>query len=178
MTTFLLLSTFLLHAISLLAIILLFTRQNRLLDIKNQQQKLMDEMEEMMSAYLLEIQEENEKFIQQVTNQKTKTNDKEIVPSAGAKSEQPAEPAKKLQPEILVPNMQRALAAKRYQSKGKQEEVSTFKPVRRTPSEEDDLLTRIKYFQEEGLTNQEIAKKLNKGKTEIELALKFNQNGE
>lgn len=47
-----------------------------------------------------------------------------------------------------------------------------------TEPEEKSLLEEVVYLQEQGLTNEEIAKKLHKGQTEIELLLKFRQKNQ
>ncbi|WP_100403041.1 DUF6115 domain-containing protein [Bacillus sp. FJAT-42315] len=155
MTTLFIMASLILNAVALFAIILLFLRQNRLFDLKNQQQKMAQEMEEMMDAYLLEMKEENEKFIEQLS-QKASVN--EVKPSPAPEQV------------LLIPNLQRARAVKGYKTASSTNEHTT--PLKKKQVEDEiDLLHK------QGFTVEEIAKKLNKGKTEVELALKFSNIG-
>ncbi|MHC8521814.1 hypothetical protein ACPJHQ_11710 [Rossellomorea sp. H39__3] len=51
-----------------LAIILLYVRQNRLLALDSQQKRRVTEMEELMSAYMAELKEENDTFLRSLAN--------------------------------------------------------------------------------------------------------------
>lgn len=68
MATLFIFISFILNAVALFAIILLFMRQNRLHEIKKEQEKLVADMEEMMTAYLAEMKEENEKLIKEFSS--------------------------------------------------------------------------------------------------------------
>ncbi|WP_203362330.1 hypothetical protein [Bacillus sp. REN10] len=155
MTTLFILISFILNAVALFAIILLFLRQNRLFELKQQQQRISQEMEEMMDAYLLEMKEENEKFIEQLSKNST-----------------PLEKESPLvkEQEILIPNLQRARAVKGYKTTNATNET-VIAPKENTPKDEVTVLY------EQGYSVEEIARKLNKGKTEVELALKFSNIG-
>ncbi|PAQ15908.1 hypothetical protein CD798_04085 [Bacillaceae bacterium SAOS 7] len=155
MTTLFIMTSLILNAVALFAIILLFLRQNRLFDLKNQQRKIAQEMEGMMDAYLLEMKEENEKFIEQLS-QKASVNE--------------AKPSPVQEQELLIPNLQRARAVKGYKAANSTNEHTT-PPKKKQVEDEIDLLHK------QGFTVEEIAKKLNKGKTEVELALKFSNIG-
>ncbi|WP_338754043.1 hypothetical protein [Bacillus sp. FJAT-52991] len=155
MTTLFIWISLILNAVALFAIILLFLRQNRLFDVKKQQQKIAQEMEEMMDAYLLEMKEENEKLIQQLS-QKSTIN--EIKSSPVQKQE------------LSIPNLQRARAAKGYKAASSTSGNAIL-------SKEKQFEDEIALLHEQGLTVEDIAKKLNKGKTEVELALKFSNIG-
>ncbi|MGM7635815.1 DUF6115 domain-containing protein [Bacillus sp. Hm123] len=156
MTTLFIMISLILNAVALFAIILLFLRQNRLFDLKNQQQKITQEMEGMMDAYLLEMKEENEKFIEQLS-QKAPVNE--------------AKPSPVQEQERLIPNLQRARAVKGYKAASSTSD--------HTPSaKENPFEDEIALLHKQGFTAEEIAKKLKKGKTEVELALKFSNIGE
>ncbi|WP_100330937.1 DUF6115 domain-containing protein [Bacillus xiapuensis] len=168
MTAFILIS-FLLHAVSLFAVILLFTRQNRLIEVKKQQQKIAKDMEEMMEAYLIEMKEENEKFIRELSEPV-----KEPPPAPSDKQTAKAEGAKGTSPNLALtlPSLQRARAANGYKSISSQEQA-VEEETEEASASPDNIESRIFQLRNQGMSNEEIAKKLNKGKTEIELALKF-----
>ncbi|WP_064093687.1 hypothetical protein [Rossellomorea aquimaris] len=181
MTTFLLFLSFLLNIISLLGIVILFTRQNRVSDIEKKQEKIMKEMEEVISTYLLEMKEENESFLQNLENR----------PSSQGSDMRPYEISnegpirdKKGYPEnnnsIKNSSFNRIHAAKAYKNpitplgdddgsedrgvNGKEPEL-----------EEKDLSHQVLTMKNKGLSIEEIAKRVGKGKTEIELLIKFRQ---
>lgn len=151
MTTLFIMTSLILNAVALFSIILLFLRQNRLFDLRNQQQKIAQEMEEVMDAYLLEMKEENEKFIEQLS-QKASVNE--------AKSSTVQEQ------ELWIPNLQRARAVQGYKAASSTSDHA--KPPKKQHVEDEIVL-----LHKQGFTVEEIAKQLNKGKTEVELALKF-----
>ncbi|OZI11538.1 hypothetical protein CEW92_11255 [Bacillaceae bacterium SAS-127] len=124
-------------------------------DLKNQQQKIAQEMEGMMDAYLLEMKEENEKFIEQLS-QKASVNE--------------AKPSTVQEQELLTPNLQRARAVKGYKAASSTNDHTA-------PPKKQQVEGEIALLHKQGFTVEEIAKKLNKGKTEVELALKFSNIG-
>ncbi|MER3007375.1 hypothetical protein ABQG73_21320, partial [Bacillus licheniformis] len=63
MTIFLITISFLIHAMSLFALIILFQRQNKISDSEKKAKQAAKDMEEMMTAFLIEIKEENEQLI-------------------------------------------------------------------------------------------------------------------
>lgn len=169
MTTILLLASFFLHAVSLLAIILLFTRQNRLTEVKEKQQKLVGEMEEMMAAYILEMKDENERFIQELGSaaEAQRERKKSQAVHMVQKEEHPAQPEGETHDvPVIMPNLQRARANKIYKAQQS--------PEASAESDERKEST-ISQLKKEGYSIEEIARKLDKGKTEVELALKFQQ---
>ncbi|MFK2825021.1 hypothetical protein QYG89_04885 [Bacillus sp. B190/17] len=174
--------SFVLNAVSLFAIVLLFTRQNRLYAVKDQQEKLVKDMEEMMAAYLLEMKEENERFMKEfsgagqqgtatIKKPETAENLEIPLPIMSKPEDKPAS--------ITAPSMQRNRAAKVYNANNKKPAAvqadQLQEPV--VPPAEKDQLHNIFSLQEQGLSIEDIAKKLNKGKTEVELALKFASAG-
>lgn len=65
---FLIVLSILLNLVALFAIILLYVRQNRLLSLDSQQKRRVTEMEELMSAYMAELKEENDAFLRSLAN--------------------------------------------------------------------------------------------------------------
>lgn len=117
--------------VSFYMIVLLFLKAGRLKSIEERQQRIIQEMEDIISAYTLEIQHENERFF-----------------AALAEKNRPA-----------------AQAAGLADAAEEQQQIP------------EELLTEARAaadLQSKGFTVEEIAKAMKKGKTEVELMLKFN----
>lgn len=215
MTTFLLLISLLLNGVAIFFIIILFTRQNRFSEVENKQEKMMKEMEEIISSYLYQMKEENEDFLLrfQQTNRKesgTANPQKhtEINNSSRKQPEMIGRPADtktggELAGKTAGSIKKEAIKAYKKSSAEKQGRQSEFESSSQEPSSEsiaasghetesadsaakssseeiyrDLLINQVLILQKQGLTIEEIARKLGKGKTEIELLLKFTQNHE
>lgn len=212
MTTFLLLISLLLNGVAIFFIIILFTRQNRLIEVEKSQDKLISDVEEIITASLLEMKEENEAFIKkfhQVSSQSAKIKSEElgikglidhrssnvITEEKGTKS------AEKMNRTDVSLKKQ---ATKAYQN------PSYIESINSTHMSDEEILSELKYdpniseraartskehsqtnheniyrdlfvnqvliLKKQGYSTDDIAKKLSKGKTEIELLLKFGQN--
>lgn len=185
-----------LNIIALFSIVILYLRQNRFLQAEKRQEQLFKEMEDAFSAYLLEMKEENERFLKKLKeNEKTKGKADRMANMAGRKA-QPDPPKKKeaLEQKEELPIIKGTpfQAARAY---GKNKAISA------RPQQENNLQPALLFHQNEnewkekhlselplneqvlilqkkGMNIEEIARKLNKGKTEIELLLKFRQNHE
>lgn len=211
MSNVLLMVSLVLNGLAFFCIIILYLRQNRLLQVEKNQEKLLSEMEEVISTYLIEMTEENEKFIKKV---------KELVPkheqattmkpsakkhSPVLKKEPDGQEIDKEEKEPLgLPKGTVYQAVQAYKNKGKidmmdntnvlpslpdspkpSKEKNFFledKPVEiENEKKSSDLYTQSFYYQalllqKQGLSTEDIARRLNKGKTEIELLLKLRQN--
>lgn len=194
--------------ISLFANLLLYLRQNRLTDLEKRYHTLQKELEDAISSFLIELKEENERFLtkyEQIQKEKNQQEEK------GEKNEQ-----QKLMKNLhfvnheihdlrYTPNTVPYQFVKEAYRDSQQREANKDFPQAKTneenygqkdhPSEttalheqeirnnemidekEDhklhQLLNKIRQLQKEGLTIEEIAQKLNRGKTEIELLVKF-----
>ena len=154
----------------------------------------MREMDDTISVYLAEMKDENDRLIQElqrVSKPETQTNavkqkeqivkqqEKEQSPSL-TKEESTVDGSISLEhePRIYVPKNIVANAYSRQQQTGTEAKVvhSARQPSDATEKEEAKPLTleqqAIK-LAKQGKTSEEIAKQLQKGKTEIELLLKF-----
>lgn len=189
MTNILLLFSLGLNAVALFCIVILYLRQNRLVQVEKTQEKLMKEMEEVISTYLLEMSEENDRFIKKVRTMleekpspkasppKKETIESEIEqekvekPNLGKGSHLRAVKAYQKQPSInLTADEEKLLPPLVDESFVKRDEKlkNEGKPL----SDFDQALS----LKEKGYSTEEIAKRLNRGKTEIELLLKLRQN--
>lgn len=185
MTTFLLLLSLILNTAAIFAIILLYLRQNRLVEAEKKQERIIGEIEEVFSSYLLEIKEENEKFIKNMktTNNARKTG---IEFDRLSNNNKPDKEQKEEFPPRIGKGVSYHAAKKAYQQNSEPSSVKADE----TESNLEDLYTiddsselqqlsfidRVLYLKNQGLSVEEIARDLNKGRTEIELLLKFRQN--
>ncbi|MCP3762018.1 hypothetical protein NLX67_06400 [Domibacillus sp. A3M-37] len=155
MTTFLITISFLIHAMSLFALIILFQRQNKLHNSEKKMKQTAVEMEEMMTAFLMEIKEENEQFIAQLTKE---APIKKVKPPVEIEHED----------KLLPPLTSRKAAAKAYAgAKSAKEETELQADM--------PLALQMGEMKKQGMTDEEIAKALHVGMTEVKLALKFNK---
>ena len=141
----------------ILAVVVLYQRQNRFIEIERNQRKIQEESEEMLAAFLLELKEENKSFITQFQHSpksNKQSDDMQNEPNAIVEQESP----------ITAETYSRMLAAEVYENK--QSEVETPKT----------FTQQVEDLSQKGLTSSEIAKQLKKGKTEVELLLKFHEN--
>lgn len=172
MVTFLLFISFLLNIVSLLAIVILYSRQNRFLNMEKEQKKMIMELEEVISTYLIEMKEENEEFI------RTFNHHAKSQTSITDKKEDENGNSSPLQTTPKWSGAGYKQASKAYQQtptpqRGAVEKKLEVKPTVKT--NDDPLIQEVLSLKKEGKTIEEIAQTVGKGKTEIELLLKFRQ---
>lgn len=197
MTTFLLILSLFLNLLALLAIIILYLRQNRLSEVEKKQEQMISEMEEVIASYLVQMKEENDNFLNRVkkieiqANLPTNKFNKETAKIGDAISDSLKVPTRKIP-------VKKAASAYQKNAKTRDIDISTVENIELPPIEisqeqienvdfikkaeknnsmgEQSLLNQVLSLLKQGYSEEEIAKKLNKGKTEIALLLKFNQN--
>lgn len=221
MITILLIFSLVLNFIALFAVVLLYLRQNRLLQLEKKQDKIIKEMEEFFSGCILEFKEENESFISRLQELGEMKKPRFIEGQGSSTGNPPDSKSKPVQkkkklgnenlrqnnevinstPENDLPkgNVYQAVQAYKNNPILEQEKVirqpqadfqvktMTEEEKIETPLYEKDLrssnlyiqslLNQALLLQKQGLSLDEIAKMLNKGKTEIELLFKFRQKG-
>ncbi|MCY8718329.1 DUF6115 domain-containing protein [Bacillus sp. S10C12M] len=163
MSTLLWLLSFTLHGVLLYAVIILYTRLAAVKETEKQQKKILEETENTLAAFLLELKEENEKLIENTgppTRQAKEGTQKPDFQHFENDSEQDAVQEEENLPEHiedLITEVER-------------QEESVNSDV---PSFEDQVIE----LYEQGYSASQIAQKLKSGKTEIELFLKFRSKG-
>ncbi|WP_425086106.1 DUF6115 domain-containing protein [Thalassobacillus devorans] len=157
MTTFLLVVSFLLHGIMLLVIFILFARVKKAEELEMRQKQVAGEIEEMFTAYLLEIKEENEQLKRWLNESPKKYRNTEIKQP---KSHEYRKTAKEETHSDLN---------KEYSDPVYNPPIPGNNDIEYQPS----LSTRVVAMRNEGYTIEDIARKMDCGKTEIELILKF-----
>ncbi|WP_445488213.1 hypothetical protein [Niallia sp. 03133] len=181
MITFLLILSFIFNILAFLFIALLFVRQNRFVSLEKQQKQSMEEVENLIAAFIVEMKEENELFLQKMKiTEKRKAapkKEKENIEKLSLVS------FEKEHPEInMLPSKKQAANVYKKTIDMKQEEkedagelLNLIYPLEKEDPKEKSLLEKVLDLKEQGKNTEEIAKILNKGKTEIELFLKFRQ---
>lgn len=211
MVIFFLILSLLFNILAFLAIVILYLRQSRFIQAEKKQEKMIQEMEEVISAYMIEMKEENEKFINRL--QEISLNKETAF--INRTSEMPTPNISDLHSDgtskersIRIGKVAPFQAVKAYKKNmnnsdlsieksnsspltdGKQsgsqnasvDSENHFQDQNIKSEQKDDylmsLLNEVFSLKKEGFSVEEIAKKLNKGKTEIELLLKFNHQNE
>lgn len=162
MTGTLIFILFLINVLLAFALLLLYMRQNKLMGIEKRQQLVLKESEQVMASLLEEIKDENEKLLSRLmasreTEDKTTDamiadiimEEKDLVPV----DEEPQDVQEEVKP----------LESKQDPQSDASDDATDPLPLRE----------QVKLLAEQGLTVTDIARKLNKGKTEIELLMKF-----
>ncbi|AYC29267.1 hypothetical protein [Paenisporosarcina cavernae] len=158
---------FILQIVAFYFIVMLYMKNTKLQEIERNQQKLLQEMEDSISLYLQDIQEENDRLIRewkaaQIKEDASKEKD-ELSIQKKERQPIPSEEIPKVQ--ITTPKAKAAGAYKQA--------LLTSNPVSPELESEEQTVHRLA---NEGKTAETIAKQLGKGKTEIELLLKFNRS--
>lgn len=155
---------FILQMISFFVIALLYMKIAKFKDLERKQQKLMDEMDDTIAAYLAEIKEENDRLIDELSAKR------HVFQEAAAAAEKDKLPNDRIempeQAERKIHPIPVNLALRSYQE--------SAKPIEQEQSDrpQDDRSKAIQMYKD-GKSIEEIAKTLGKGKTEVELIVKF-----
>ncbi|MGR6897791.1 hypothetical protein [Rummeliibacillus sp. BSL5] len=167
---------FITQVLSFYFIALLYVKISRLRDIETHQTKVRDELEASLGAYLAEIRDENDRLIAELATKTHQTFENSTsIEKEAQKKEHP------LVEESNFNNfkMPRNSVAKAYQKNTKKNTPkATFQDHLAVNMQQPKPLTMeetVKEYYRNGKSVDEIAKLLQKGKTEVELLLKFGQ---
>ncbi|MGM9924107.1 MAG: hypothetical protein ACI35R_07665 [Bacillus sp. (in: firmicutes)] len=196
-----------LHCISILAIIILYQRQNRYSETEKKMEKLRRDIEDILQSYLMEIKEENKDMAASLASS---ISEEPAVPQPVKETYSPREAGADGEGKIMSAPPKQAVVNAYYMKQQKKGQTNTYEPpydaVRDQLIMTNDLERQSKEGQEgadfnqllkerlekqrpidksktteemivemhaKGFGIEEIAKKMNKGKTEVELLLKF-----
>ncbi|MGE7928539.1 hypothetical protein [Lysinibacillus xylanilyticus] len=200
MTIILIAVLFILQLLSFYFLIILNTKLAKFKDLEKKQERLMREMDDTISIYLADMKDENDRLIQELQRvskfeiQNAVKQEEPIVsqkeqeqPPSLTKEESTVDGSVSLdnEPRVYVPKNIVANAYSRQQQTGAKNDAnkteaklahSAQQPTDATKKEEAKPLTieqQAVELAKQGKTAEEIAKQLQKGKTEIELLLKF-----
>jgi hypothetical protein len=195
MIAFLVIISLMLNILALITIVILYLRQNKLIKMDERQKSIIKEMEELISAYLLEMKEENSLFMDRILKFQAEQNINPPEPEQGILDKLVEEPSVHLEKhkEIEPLDLNKTAnihARKAYQKQKHHEHATAVLNVKNGKAEnhdnqkveetlyeqEESFIQQILNLEKQGNSIEEIAKKLNKGKTEIELLLKFQEN--
>lgn len=189
MVSIILVVLFICQLLSFFFILLLNSKLAKFKDLEMRQERMSKELDDAIGLYLIEMKEENDRLIKELSTVKqTAGKEQRIIP--GETAEQSAEEetissgaaaeAEMAQQRPYVPI---AFAANAYNRQ--KHPPAEQQPIKETPEkivrvEEIEEQDRVISFEKEviemyqaGKTIEEIAKITQKGKTEIELLLKF-----
>ncbi|MBS4203759.1 hypothetical protein [Lederbergia citrea] len=179
MTGTLIFLLFMFNILLTLAVVLLYLRQNRFVEIEKKQRKMQAESEELLTGFLMEIKEENEQFISKVSKMK----EEEDLFQQELNTAQQSIKDVKHESHISAEAYARLLAARVYQT----DEVDSRSDLQQSMNDpadaeeealdEKSFSEQVNYLTKQGLSEEEIAKVLKKGKKEVELLLKFRGEG-
>lgn len=183
MTTILLILCFALLALAFFLIILLYLKISQLKDVEKKQERLLKEFEHVITSYVMEIKEENEVFLNRIKHMNQPYNDEKIQERDGPNPEEKSDNKRVdlIELELTSDDLQDLLPSNYDEEEELKEQKLTETDNKEESSEKDAknveiLFKDIEHLIKLGLSYEEIAKKLNKGKTEIELLHKFRQN--
>ena len=208
--TIVLIGSFILHALSIFAIIILYLRQNQYAQSEKAMQKLQQDVEAVLQSFLMEIQEENKQLAATITAVKNKDkrhpDEGKIKKSGGDfySYSGNAETSVEMEKATIYSSVSSAKKAYQIINTNKEEknidayespisdvkdqlDISTniyenkneklsFKAALESQLKQEAVKTteeRAIDMMKDGYDIEEIAKALGKGKTEIELLLKF-----
>ncbi|MGG0718805.1 hypothetical protein ABE096_14575 [Robertmurraya massiliosenegalensis] len=197
MTNIFLLISIILNIVALFCIVILYLRQNKLLQVEKKQEQILKDMEEVISSYLMEMTEENEKFLKKVSEFQRKA--KAIVPTDMISEKDDNKESQKENTQLVKSDhinfrkgtvFQAVQAYRNTTVQGQDKETTDLevKDQKALEQESDDMENGTEnvynqsfYYQalllqKQGLSIEEIAKRLDRGKTEIELLFKLRKN--
>lgn len=197
MITGLIITLFLIQLIMIFIIVLLNSKISKFKDLEIRQNQLIDEMDNTISVYLLEMKEENDRLIKELKQSNYSKNSVQVQgvssieiakPTALEKS-QPAPPVESVPVEhsperelrqyvpvkLAVNAYSKQKAQMMDESKieaAQEEQVQKIEEPKRAKKEQTYEQQVVELYQE-GKSIEEIAKLMQRGKTEIELLIKF-----
>ena len=199
MTTALIITLFIIQLITIFIIVILNSKLSKFHDLEKRQNELINEMDNAISVYLMEMREENDRLINELkkpVDSKNKARISSEVPIHTV-TEQPVmkqmemlqnQPASikqeeqltEIQPKKFVPVKQAVNAYNKQKSEPTEEIEETTSIEAQLFSKEDKNETKQPTFEQQvvehyhdGKSIEEIAKMMQRGKTEIELLVKF-----
>ncbi|SDJ71900.1 DUF6115 domain-containing protein [Sediminibacillus albus] len=163
MLTFLVLFSLILHLLSFIVIRFLFQKIQNQTDAAPQTTESAKQTEELLSAYLHEFREENNRLINEILQEKNPASPEQT------NNNQPA----------LTEKNNNGRLNKAYGNPPAQPEAETpYMPPLSDEQEdivEESAAAKVYSLYDRGYSIEEIAKKLNLGKTEVELMVKFHR---
>lgn len=162
MDTFLVIFSLMLHGITFMFLIYIYRQTQVSSADERQLQKTIREMEDLFQSYLLELKDENEKLIK-LLNDKKQKNKRSFEEINNISAETSIQEKSENHPHERTEE-------NKDESRYDPEKLITEDPVQ---YEQPSYQSMALQLYNQGYSIEEIAQKLNKGKTEIELIVKF-----
>lgn len=175
---YLIVITLLISLIALFSVIILFIRQNRLFEIERRYNDLMKQLDESVSSFLLQMKEENESFINKFKEMQQDGSNDDLHETEINSEELNNESIVYKEPDLHIEGTPIYSGIKEYQKAIKRttehNQVQTSnQQVDKAENNYENDLKKINELLNAGYSIDEIAKSLNKGKTEVELIIKL-----
>lgn len=175
---FALVGLFIIQLISILVIVILYSKVAKFKDLEVRQNRLVREMDDAIGAYLFEMREENNRLIEEL-----KVANVQPAPSIVSASESATVQAADVNPQTVEALLTEArtvvpktVAANVYNKHKAHQQMEPDVLVDTPLEKQEELPTfeqEVLAYYKQGLSIEEIAKKTQRGKTEIELLIKF-----
>ncbi|MDX8365091.1 DUF6115 domain-containing protein [Cytobacillus sp. IB215665] len=192
---------FLLLAIAFWLIIILYLRLSRLHEVEKKQERMIKDLESVIASFVVEMKEQNDQFLNRV--QAVKSEEQSSPPTAGettitnevqqyvdnqtntkVNNDKIEQGNSSIYDIDTLSNEDIKDLLPDYRNNGyenvKQTNRNDIKPYNQEPAmsgeKKQTFKDKVLDLRSQGYGIEEIAKQLNKGKTEIELLLKFNEN--
>ncbi|WP_226681294.1 hypothetical protein [Sutcliffiella horikoshii] len=149
---------FALILLAIFFIVLLYIKLSKVQQLEQEYRTLIQDAEDTITSYVLELKEENNTFLQKLSNPNPSTSQIDKHESIDTREDDLTEADLK---DLLT------------QENVRDDDTETLREEK--PFEEWNFKDQVKYLSGSGLSSSQIAKKLNRGKTEVELLLKFRQ---
>lgn len=193
MSTILIVVLFVLQLLSFYAIIILNTKLAKFKNLEKKQERLMREMDDTISLYLAEMKDENNRLISElqmvpkphavvaensILQDEQQTEVEIQQTTAEISSNEVSMAGFEVEPRVFVPKNIAVNAYSRQQNASnntanQSSPISTPDVVIEEEQKEHTFEEQVVQLSKQGKNVEEIAKQLQKGKTEIELLLKF-----
>lgn len=190
MTTVLIVTLFLIQLITIFVIVILNSKLSKFHDLEKRQNELVNEMDNAISVYLMEMREENDRLINELKKQPnsqkavhSNTDKQRTLHLADEQMEQNQKQTTTLKNQVPETELRKFIpvkhAAHAYKKQKNQqfdeveESVELFTADEHVPPKPLTTEQQAVELYRNGKTIEEIAKVMQRGKTEIELLLKF-----
>ncbi|SDB88936.1 hypothetical protein SAMN05421734_102195 [Pelagirhabdus alkalitolerans] len=164
--------SFIIHAVTFIIIKQLIVKLDKPDQVRDQLSEQKKEIEELLAVYLVEMREENDRFIElvndKVPDQQTYEND--TVRQTKHESNENKTAETKINPAPYVDNNKQKASDENLKNDYKPPEINE------QDTYEQSFAGEVLSLYSQGYTTDEIAQQLNRGKTEVELLVKFQQN--
>ncbi|WP_010286350.1 hypothetical protein [Kurthia massiliensis] len=178
MTSIVIIFLIIAQCLSFYFIVLLNVKISRLKDVEEKQQRLKDDMDDAVGAYLAEMKDENDRLIAELKKAKTTPVVTEKTPTQRAITVVRQQVSKEESMNAVEDEDIQALEVEELLKKDVKTPIAYAKNAYQQHKQTLAPLTvdeQAKQMYKQGRSIDEIAKTLNRGKTEIELLLKFQQ---